>query len=281
MKAGESLREGFKLYLANPAIVLPYLLFGIFSTFLLGYFFNFVRSSFSAMKNTSPVQMLLLRSEFADLLGEVIARIIFLAIVIAVIYFVADSFLKAYTIGLAEKISKSGSARLRDGFQHIGRTAQIFGKNIAIFLLLLFGTALLFLTSAVLLGSLALIAFIPALIIYAFIVYAVSFFANQSIVIEKKGPWDGIVSSYVFIKRNMEDVAKLILFIAFVFVAVIVIQKASGNLLAHFYSGFPLWLILKAEDLLLGYIIARPYFIILKTLYFVKNQKVVAASRKT
>ena len=40
--------------------------------------------------------------------------------------------------------------------------------------------------------------------------YFISFFSSQSIVIEKKGPWEGIVSSYGFIKRNLGELRKYI-----------------------------------------------------------------------
>ncbi len=271
MKAGESLREGFRLYSDNPILILPYFLFGVFSLFLYNFSINFLRESFSIFKITSPFQILLFQKEFASALSAIILRNVFFFILVAIIYALVDSFVKAYTIGLSEKISRSGSARLKDGIAATSRTLQIFGKNIILILLLLFGIGLLLLTTAILLAQFALLAFIPATIIYTFIVYSVSFFASQSIVVEKKGPWGGLVSSYTFIKRNMEDVAKLILFIIFVYVAFHVIKLASLRLFGHFFTGATMRLISIAENLLLGYIIMRPYFVILKTLYFVKN----------
>ncbi|HIJ98633.1 TPA: hypothetical protein H1005_01685 [archaeon] len=280
MKSGESLREGFKHYLNNPVLILPYLLFGLFSLFLYNFSINFARESFSILKITSPFQILLLQEEFADTLSAIILRNVFFFILVGIIYALVDSFVKAYTIGLSEKISRTGGAKLKDGFQGATQTLQIFGKNIILILLLLFGFGLLLLTTAILLAQFALLAFIPAAIIYAFIIYSVSFFASQSIVVEKKGPWGGIVSSYAFIKRNMEDVAKLILFILFVYVAFHVIRLASLRLFEHFFVGATMRLISVAENLLLGYIIMRPYFVILKTLYFIKNQRFILVKAK-
>jgi len=275
MKAGESLREGFKLYLKNPAIILPYFLFGMFSLFLMNFSANFVRNSFSSIKITSPLQILLLQKEFASALSSVILRNILFAIIVILIFALVDSFVKAYTIGMAEKIAKRGRAKLSDGLQSSFRAMQIFGKNMVLALLLLFGFGLLLLTSAVLLGRLALLAFIPAAIIYSFIVYSASFFASQSIIIEKKGPWEGIKSSYSFIKRNLEGAAELILFIIFVYVAFNVINLASLRLFTHFFSGVTMRLLTLAENLLVGYIMMRPYLVILKTLFFINNQKIV------
>lgn len=278
MKSGESLKEALKLYLANPIVVLPYFLFGLFTLVVSTFSLNFIVSSFAPFRISNSLQILLLRKEFTEALTAVLIKDMLFVVVIAVIYFFVDSFLKSYTIGLSEKISRTGTAKFSDGLSSAPRGLVIFGKNLALALLLLFGYALLFLTSIVLLANLALLAFIPAAIIYTFIVYSASFFSSQSIMIEKKGPWDGIVSSYAFIRRNMEDVAQLILFIIFVFVAFQVIELASMRLFSHFYKGLTLWVISKSEGLLLGYIIMRPYFVILKTMYFVKNQKLIQAS---
>src|SRR3989338_8547836 len=99
MKSGESLREGFKHYLNNPVLILPYLLFGLFSLFLYNFSINFARESFSILKITSPFQILLLQEEFADTLSAIILRNVFFFILVGIIYALVDSFVKAYTIG--------------------------------------------------------------------------------------------------------------------------------------------------------------------------------------
>ena len=238
-------------------------MFGVFSLFLYNFSIGFLRESFAPLREATPFQILFLQSRVSEIIGAVIVRDILFVISIIVIYFLVDALLKGYTIGLAEKLSRSGGVKLSDGLQSVSRAASLFGKNIVIFLLLLFGFFLLGLTTAVLLGKLALFAFIPAAIIYVFILYSVSFFASQSIVVEKKGPWDGIASSYIFIKKNLEDVAQLILFIIFVYVAFHVIRLSSLRLFEHFFAGITMRIISIGGNLLLGYIMMRPYFIIL------------------
>lgn len=273
VKAGESIRESWKLYLSNPAIILPYFLFGIFNIAISTFALNYFKRSLATIRFTSSIEFFVLGQRLSDALSVIFLKNLLLILALGVLFLIVDALVKSYTIGLSSSIVKGRPARLSDGLRSIDRTFTIVGKNIVIGLLLIFGSALIFMTSLVLLGKFALLAFIPATIIYAFILFAITLFASQSIVLERKTAWQSIVSSYFFLRKHMEDVAKLVLFLIFVFVAFQMIKLASIRLLENFFLSFTLQIITVSESLLLGYLIMRPYFVILKTYFFIKNSK--------
>ncbi len=273
MKSGESIRESFKLYLNNPAVILPYFLVGIFNIFAYLFTINLLKHSIATLRFSSTIELLVLGEKLNSAVSAIFLKNILFILAMGILYLLVDALLKSYTIGLSSSIVRGKGSKLSSGFASIKRTFSIFWKNIIVGLLLLFGFALIFVTSSVLLGRFALIAFIPASIIYTFIVFAITLFASQSIVLEKKGAWSGIASAYFFVRKHIEEVAKLVLFIIFVFVAFQVIKLASLRLFGYFFSSTAMFFISNAENLLLGYILMRPFFVILKTHFFIKNSK--------
>lgn len=273
MRTGESIREAFNLYGKNPAIILPYLLFGFFNTAVSFFLVNYLKSSLATLRFTSSIEFFLLGQHLTDAVTSLFLQNLLVILLVGFVYLIVDALVKSYTIGMASAIVKGKTATFRDGVSSARRAMAIVAKNIGVGILLIFGSALVFLTSVVLLGKFALIAFIPAAIIYAFILFAITLFASQSIVLENKGAWGGIVSSYFFLRKHMEEAAKLVLFLIFVFVAFQMIKLASIQLFGNFFLSQTLQLVRIAENLLLGYIIMRPFFVILKTHFYIKNSK--------
>lgn len=274
MKSGESIRESFKLYTSNPILILPYLLFGLFNLGLSLFVVNHLKSTLATIRFTSSIEFLILGQTLTSALSSIFIKSFLFIIAVGLIYLIVDAFVKSYTIGLSAVIVNGKKAKLSDGMKAMEKTFTLVGKNIIIGVLLVLGAALIFMTSFVLLGKFALISFIPATIIYAFILFAITLFASQSIVLESKSAWQGISSSYFFMKKHMEDVAKLVLFLIFVYVAFQMIKLSSTRLLAHYFAPFALQFVSMGASLLLSYLIMRPYFVILKTHFFLNNAKI-------
>ena len=273
MKTRESIHESFRLYGKNPAIILPYLLFGIFNTAVTIFLVNYLKSSLATLRFTSSIEFFVLGQKLSDALTALFLQNLLVVLFIGLVFVIVDAVIKSYTIGISAAMIRGKTATLKDGIPAARRATTIVAKNLGLGLLLVLGSALIFITSVVLLGKFALVSFIPAVIIFAFILYAVTLFASQSIVLENKGAWQGIVSSYFFIRKHVEDSAKIVLFLVFIFVAFQMIKLASMQLFGDFFISPTLQMIKIAENLLLGYIIMRPLFVILKTHFFVKNLK--------
>ncbi len=273
MKSGESIRSSFKLYTANPIVILPYLLFGIFNLILSFFAVSHFRDTLATIRFTSSIEFLILGQTLTSALSSIFLKSFLFLAAIGIIFLIVDALVKSYTIGLSAAIVRGKKATLSDGLAATAKTFTIVGKNIVIGILLVLGAALVFMTSVVLLGKFALISFIPATIIYLFILFAITLFSSQSIVLENKNAWQGIASSYFFMKKHMEDVAKLVLFLIFVFVAFQMIKLSATRLLAHYFAPFAMQFVSLGASLLLGYLIMRPYFVILKTHFFLNNLK--------
>jgi hypothetical protein len=102
-------------------------------------------------------------------------------------------------------------------------------------------------------------------------VLVATFFAAQSIVLERNGPINGIRSSYRMIKKYPEDVAVIIVFILLAYVCLMVIETVSVLSMGYLTSGFVLELFSNSMQFILFSMVFAPYVLILKTVYFIKN----------
>ena len=179
--------------------------------------------------------------------------------------------MEAYSIGLAKTISSNKEATFKDGLSTIGRGFSIFAMKFFVALTIVSITILISIPAFLLLGILGLAVFFVSLIIVSIVMVVITLFAGQSIVLEKKGAIQGILSSYKVFRKNLEGVVLLVIFIIFIAGSFIVVRQVSIKLLALTLDEFGAFLISKGLTLFLFSIILSPYVLLLKTYYFIKN----------
>lgn len=270
MKTGNAIKKAFDLYLANPLIILPFLIVGLVRN-TISFFVNlFLRESFSGFQ-LNGIQALFLLENLAEILLKSIVAYSIILLLVGILIIVLTSFLEAYAIGLSNKMTDK-KAKLSDGLSAMVHGPAIIGKTILLWILFFAGSIVVILPAIILFGTLGLVIATFILLIYASILITVSFFSNQSIVLDNKGPWEGIAGSYKFIKKNLEGVALLILFVVGLYVAFGIIHSTGTTMSSYFLNEFSQLVVNKGLHLILYSLILYPFLIILKTFYFIKNK---------
>ncbi len=270
MKIGQAIRTAFNLYLNNPIIILPFLLLGIFRSFL-----NIViLTSFNIhVPSTNFFKMPLLLSNVNTMseLSKLLFNFLLLLLLISILIIILNSFVEAYAIGVAKKLT---SKKLSFSFKlpAIVNGLQIFVKKLIILGLALIGGVILLFPLVILFGLAGVVLSSILFLIYVLILLVIELFASQSIVIDKVNAWKGIVNSYHFVKKNLEGVAVLILFFLVLYGGVLIIKAAAFALGVYLLNGFPLLLYKQGINIILYSIVLLPFIVILKTTYFIKNK---------
>lgn len=270
MDIGSCIRRAFSLYMENPALIVPFVFSGVLGTLFKIIKNNYIKNNF--YYDFSGIKSLLLAKTMSGEILNAIFEYLILVVIFTVILSAVDSFVHAYAIGIARKASSEKGTSLKDGLGTIERGFQIFLMKIVVFALMIAGAFVILLPSVILFGMLGILISAALILIYAFAVYAMTFFASQSIVVEGKGPWESIVRSYEFIKKNLEGVALLLIFMILLFVSFQVIGAVSEFEGSYFFSKITLSFFTGGIDFILMYVILAPYFVMLKTFYFVKNR---------
>ncbi len=270
MKTGNAIKKAFDLYLSNPVIIVPFLILGLVTNTINFILKTFMRESLANFE-FSGMQSLLLIENISENFLQNFLQYSIIFILIGIFILVLSSFLEAYAIGLSKKLTKKKTG-LSDGLSAMIHGPAIIGKKIIIWLLFFAGSVVVIIPTVILFGPLGLLLATIILFIYMALLMAVSFFANQSIVLDNKGPWKGIVGSYSFIKKNLEGVALLIIFAAGIYVAFGIIQSTSVTMASYFLDKTTELIVNQGLHLILYSLILYPFVVILKTFYYIKNK---------
>lgn len=270
LKIGQAIRDSFNLYLNNPVVIFPFLLFGLFKSFFNILLVRYL--TFSIPFNSfNPVPMLIPGSSVLAELSKTLFNYLIFIIVAIIALTVLHSFVESYSIGIARKLN-SKKVSLSVGFSSLPRGIQIFAKKIIVLGLILGGSLVLYFPLIILFGTLGIVISTLLLLIFVAVVLVIEFFASQSIVIDNSGPWKGIVRSYKFIRKNLEGVVIMILFLLLLYCGVLITKAASLFIGNYFLSGTSLLLFKEGVDIILTSLIFSPFVVILKTYYFLKNK---------
>lgn len=270
MKTGNVIKKAFDLYLTNPVIIVPFLILGAVTNTINFILKTFLRESFANFKFTGMQSLLFLENISESFFQNFLQYSIFF-ILIGIFILILSSFLEAYAIGLSKKLTNK-KAKLSDGLSAMIRGPAIIGKNLIIWLLFFAGSIVVIIPTVILFGALGFLLATVILFVYMAILIAVSFFANQSIVLDNAGPWEGLVGSYFFIKKNIEGVALLILFVVGIYVAFGIVQSTGATMVSYFLSETTELVVNQGLHLILYSLILYPFVLILKTFYYIKNK---------
>ncbi|MFO7872291.1 MAG: hypothetical protein R6U26_01450 [Candidatus Undinarchaeales archaeon] len=270
MKTGNVIKKAFDLYLTNPVIIVPFLILGAVTNTINFILKTFLRESFANFKFTGMQSLLFLENISESFFQNFLQYSIFF-ILIGIFILILSSFLEAYAIGLSKKLT-TNKAKLSDGLSAMIHGPAIIGKNLIIWLLFFAGSIVVIIPTVILFGALGFLLATVILFVYMAILIAVSFFANQSIVLDNVGPWEGLVGSYFFIKKNIEGVALLILFVVGIYVAFGIVQSTGATMVSYFLSETTELVVNQGLHLILYSLILYPFVLILKTFYYIKNK---------
>lgn len=271
METGECVRKSVDIYLDNPILIVPFIIAGVLYLVVINFLTTSFKTAFSSL-NMTGLQAFLFSKLFASEMLRVLSNYMVLFLLSILFIAIVYSFVQAYSIGLAKKIVTEKKVSLKDGFATIGSGVQIFFMLLSVFGLIIAGLLVSALISIILFGAIGIILSAVAVLIYSTVVVVAVFFAPQSIVLENKGPWEGIASSYRFIKKNIESSALLLLFIGFIYVSFLIMEYGGATLGSYFLSEITFNVLSKGLNLLLFSVVFSPYVVVLKTYFFMKNK---------
>jgi len=271
MKIGTIIRKSYELFMTNPIIVFPFLFLGIIRNISLQVSENVLVDSISALGVTLN-SFLLNASWAANNLRPFFFNFVILLLIFAFMLVLLSSFVEAYAIGLSIRMVRSKTTDLKEGFSTFNNGLQIFFKKLIIIALVLGGSIILFLPTWLLFGRFGVFISFFLLIAYLTLLLVAAFFADQSIVLNKVGAWEGLVKSYNFIRRNTEGGLIIILFVFFLSFGISMVQGSIELIGRNFFSGLSSVLFTKGINLLLFYVILLPYIVILKTHYYMRTK---------
>lgn len=271
MGTGKYIRKAFSMFLDNPIIVVPFLLLGVLGIGLMTFAENYLSFNLGSI-NVEGVDAILLSGEILSFITQTLVNFVLILLVSLVFFAIIGSFVKAYSIGLVKQMASNKTAGFRDGLVTLDRGIQIFGMRIILIILGIAGFFILMVPATIIFGTIGAIFSSFLFLIYLIALMAIAFFAPQSIVLEKKGPLEGIIGSYKFLRKNLEGVVILIIFMLLLFVCFAIILKASNLMGSYLFSETALDFFIQGIRLILYSLILAPYFIIIKTYYFIKNK---------
>ena len=269
MEIGKFIRKAFNLYLDHPVIIIPFLFLGIINVATGLWLENYISELLPILQ--SPTELFI--ASLTGILSSAIIRVAVAALLVTIITSLASSYVEAYSIGLARAMSTKKDISFKEGFPALKRGLSIFSVKLLVLVIIAavaFGVSIplviLFKLAGVLMALVVLLVFAIALLV-------ITFFAPQSIVLEKRGAWGGIKKSYVFIKNHLEEVAILLLFMLFAFVIFTALQQVGITLAENFISEYVVILVSSGIHLLLFSMVFAPYFVVLKTYFYFKKSR--------
>jgi len=270
MAIGRYVRKAFQLYTNHPIIIIPFLIFGLLESTLRLFSTNFLEFEMSSFQ-VDKIETLLSPTVLNDAMFGSVFKYTLLVIVIVLLLSLLNSFVEAYAIGLAKKMPKRKNLKFKDGLKTLGRGTTIFFMKVFKLLLFVLGAVAISIPSFMIFGAaFGVLLFSGFFFIYFIMVTVITFFASQSIIINKLGAWDGILESYRFLKRNLESVALLLLFNILLYVVFSLIVRSTVVLSGFFLSDFIMDFIDQGMRLIVFSLILEPFFVILKTIFFMK-----------
>jgi hypothetical protein len=269
MEAGKFIRKAFNIYLDNPIIIVPFLLFGILSTTTNLWLENYITAMLPVFEN--PAELLMV--SMSGSLHSAFSRIIVVAILLAIVVSLISSYIEAYSIGLARSMSTKKGTGFKEGVPALKKGLTIFGVKLIVITLIMAVAIGATIPLVILFKLVGILASFVVVLIFGVSLVVITFFASQSIVLENKNVWGGIRGSYKLLRNNIEEVAILLLFMLFSFVILTVLQEVGVALAETFISEYLIALIRSGLHLLLFSMILSPYFIILKTYFYFKRSR--------
>lgn len=270
MKIGKAIKIAFNKYLSNPVIILPFLIIGAITNTLNLFIKSYFERSIPSLDVMNIKSLMLFESLGRNLLEALIGYSVLLVLG-GLLVLILTSFLEAYAIGLSKEMIKK-KAKLSDGLSAMVHGPAIIGKTLILWILFLAGSIVVITPAVVLFGPVGVLPATVILLIYLSILLAVSFFSEQSIVIDGKGPWKGLVESYHFIKKNLEGVALLILFVAGLYLTFGIMQASASTLGSTLLNKSTQLIVGQGLHLILYSLILYPFMFVLKTFYYIKNK---------